>query len=1356
MPAKQVLLDSVTFARSPTGQVATVWRVGNGFATVAHLWDVNLEKVVPGLRCEVYHRKKKVWFVCTLVAVDGDSAKVVPLDSGMLAGWPALRLRPPTDPARWVHAPTYLLVGFGPGDTEPSFHTIPRALYDQRRTELRYQVTTHPGWSGGPVIDVTENAVTHMHNGARATYNVAFPISQSFELLCMASASPHLKAEVEFPRAPFAPWDNLPLDQSAPASCQSWTPVHLRTLGFLPDEQKFLPRSVANLQVNGFYLDFVQQTGCQLPPHGGYDYIQGTLSTERRQMALYDEALNPACRPCDPFLAVEVAKAMAHYFAPLRGACRVLSVSELWLVPGSVCGPFLRRRFRNTDHFLTHGMAQYVWLWKHGWIYGVRPVWAVSSKSELMKWKKIAAGDVRTFIIGPKDYHIFCARMMQDFNVKFDALSVSEASPIGLGTCFQHGGYHRLMLEFSNFIGPHGVIVEGDLVKFDKHLLGWFYHVAMSFRIWAHDSSSMPTSEFVSRLFWCYYHMRHASILMSDGRVVELSVGNPSGSSDTAVLNTISHIFMKLYIAMLLLKLRGWFQIGLCFRLKAYADDHLEAVRSPNAADLWSFRRRSAGYALFNMRLHQDQDLVSRSVVGHTFLGMTCSRSGDHFVPLPNVQKVLCSVTRTHSPTLLLEYSRIISLLKLLTFVPDAYEGLHRYCMFVYTRLVLDGGVVEPPLSIDQSVRWFLGLEARNLSLEPLPGFAGECVVAGFCFSQHPFYARAGGPTNFGRLESFREGTLYGRPCLCCAYGRQCGSADSCFAQSWSRLSEEDWHRSFGACRSRACCRWCVQVVGQTCQVQEEVCGEEEGKEGRSAGLKRRGSGYRRPAQVGSLSRCFSLQARTAACSGPPRPQTMSQKGVPSTTLQAQATSVGYRRVGGKTYSVFRGRELVRSAADTSGAHNAGSRIFKVPLNPSYWVGTGINLQAKLYEKWIPFSLKFICQGTSPDDAIGSLIHAFDYDPTSTEWQADIGEQGLRSLERHPGAREFAVKSQARAWTTYKADPKMTDLYLDIANRDERFASAGLYLLYCLSDTQATGPDALTGFAGVEVLVEYELGFLLGNLEADTIVGSSAEARFTDTTDYGAYTIGTINAELDKGNFPVVATAVTSATNDSWTFEVTAASKGSRFYVSAVTTGGTLVGAAMNITGDASYFSGSELSILSASSTACSFDKIYEVLEDVNFESHVLDPATIVVTWPTAASVSFVGVLFIALSSDGSGNYGMLASQARHKKAIRELDLERVDSYLQKLRDIASRKAVKRFAMLERKRVDDLIRARQLERQEELDAEFERIPYDGSSGSLPAVPGATVPLIVGSAASVVSTTATAIPSRGLAPKAVYR
>jgi len=291
-------------------------------------------------------------------------------------------------------------------------------------------------------------------------------------------------------------------------------------------------KQVGKETLNSSFAEFCRQTGRKVPQ--GYRMVFPRMEASFKSVSKYDKG-QPELDEGAWLLAGEWTK---QHFYPTMSGSAVLSEE---LVLGEMdkttsCGYPWSLAFQRKTDFLADETARCVLsdYWARIALPDNRivPIWTCSQKVELREIEKLEQLKHRTFTASPVEHSVATNRMCLDMNNRFYAGNNKTWSFVG-GTKFLQGWdqlYGRL--------SKHPNAFELDESEYDSSLFARAMFGQLAIR-WEFLRSVDRTPENWCRLRAIYDSIVHSVIVLENGELVQKHTGNPSGSSNTIVDNTM-------------------------------------------------------------------------------------------------------------------------------------------------------------------------------------------------------------------------------------------------------------------------------------------------------------------------------------------------------------------------------------------------------------------------------------------------------------------------------------------------------------------------------------------------------------------------------------------------------------------------------------------------------------------------------------------------------------------------------------------------------------------------------------------------------------------------------------------------
>jgi len=178
------------------------------------------------------------------------------------------------------------------------------------------------------------------------------------------------------------------------------------------------------------------------------------------------------------------------------------------------------------------------------------PLWGCSQKVEMRSVVKLAENNHRTFNPAPFELSLATNRLCLDMNNRFYDSANRTWSFVGSSKflCGWDRMYDRL--------NKHPHAYELDESQYDSSLFARALYGQRDIR-WGYLSPLDKTDENKNRMDGVYDSIVHSVIVLENGELIQKHTGNPSGSSNTVVDNTMILFRLKAYAWILLIKARG-------------------------------------------------------------------------------------------------------------------------------------------------------------------------------------------------------------------------------------------------------------------------------------------------------------------------------------------------------------------------------------------------------------------------------------------------------------------------------------------------------------------------------------------------------------------------------------------------------------------------------------------------------------------------------------------------------------------------------------------------------------------------------------------------------------------------------
>lgn len=266
-----------------------------------------------------------------------------------------------------------------------------------------------------------------------------------------------------------------------------------------------------------------------------------------------------------------------------------------------------------------------------------------SLKEEIRMAEKIDVNSLRTFTAGPIEMTVHGNRLFEDMNEKFYASHLKTASVVGFSPW--KGGWDELYRKLKKFNNGFAL----DESQYDSSLRAYLMWAVAEFR-WSMLREEDRTPENLARLQVYYRNLINTVIITSDGVFVQKQGGNPSGSVNTIVDNTLILFMLLAYGWMMVCPsaMRSYEMFESSLALALCGDDNTWTV-SDEALCFFNARSLIEEWAKIGVITTTDS-LDPRPVEELDFLSAFTVFVDGIAVPLYNREKLLTSLLYSRLP----------------------------------------------------------------------------------------------------------------------------------------------------------------------------------------------------------------------------------------------------------------------------------------------------------------------------------------------------------------------------------------------------------------------------------------------------------------------------------------------------------------------------------------------------------------------------------------------------------------------------------------------------------------------------------------------------------------------------------
>jgi hypothetical protein len=272
---------------------------------------------------------------------------------------------------------------------------------------------------------------------------------------------------------------------------------------------------------------------------------------------------------------------------------------------------------------------------------GVVPIWSNQQKVELRTVEKLRANSLRTYTASPTEHAYACNRLCLDMNNRFYESNGRSWSFVG-GTKYLNG-WNSLYLRLNKHPNAYELDESQYVSSLFTRLMWDLVDIRENF--WSVEDRTPLNRRRLERV---YESVIHTVIVLENGELIQKHTGNPSGSSNTIVDNTINLFRLFAYAWIILCRRQGKEPVYVEFMAEVEAalngDDNTftcsDAVNgwfNPSTiAPIWSAIGVTTNTPDWNPRALKDVRFLSQ--------GFSFDRKIGIWFPVPETEKVMSSL----------------------------------------------------------------------------------------------------------------------------------------------------------------------------------------------------------------------------------------------------------------------------------------------------------------------------------------------------------------------------------------------------------------------------------------------------------------------------------------------------------------------------------------------------------------------------------------------------------------------------------------------------------------------------------------------------------------------------------------
>lgn len=397
------------------------------------------------------------------------------------------------------------------------------------------------------------------------------------------------------------------------------------------------------LGVDNNAIEFFKEKGYQVPT--SHKYANANLNAELPSVSKYGKPPPTFDEATLTFAVTSVKK----YYLPIMGAACVLPVEDVVgeLDQSTSNGYPLSLRYHTKREFLGTDFAlPYLKNFINDQCNDQKlvPIWTSSVKAEMRPWKKVENNELRTFCAAPIEMTVAMNTLCLDMNNKFYSSGESCATWNSVGMSKFFRGWDKLARRLNKHKNGFAL----DVSQYDSSVAARLLEEVCEFRISCLNTSDGAKKKLLRQL---YTHVINSVMVLGSGEVVQKHGGNPSGSSNTVVDNTL--VLQILFVYCTAIMYRKHFGCDITydyiienFELALYGDDNTGMI-SDHAASWWSIEEFAYEASLVGFKITSEDDFYGfRPLAELKFLssGFKHIDLYDVWVPVTDSSKNLCSL----------------------------------------------------------------------------------------------------------------------------------------------------------------------------------------------------------------------------------------------------------------------------------------------------------------------------------------------------------------------------------------------------------------------------------------------------------------------------------------------------------------------------------------------------------------------------------------------------------------------------------------------------------------------------------------------------------------------------------------
>jgi hypothetical protein len=311
---------------------------------------------------------------------------------------------------------------------------------------------------------------------------------------------------------------------------------------FLGRARRTRPQIVEH-EPNSSFIQFFCETYPSKPLPTEFLWAKGDVAAEKRALTKYCKL-----QPIFEHEALCFAKHMLfREFYPVCAGVGIMSQDAAWLECDHSSSPGYPWSFLRTSKSdiwkvpkFQESMAAYFDELGTGEAW--TPIWTSSIKTELRPTEKVLAERLRGFVASPIELTLAFIRLFGEFNSRLYAAAKNGRTWVKVGMSKYYRGWDELVKLVARKGPWKGQAT--DMSEMDSSLNNILSDILYDFR---KECICRGDKEIAAKIDEVKFHVQHSVIITTDGHLLQKCTGNPSGSGNTSIDNSLALFLLLAY-----------------------------------------------------------------------------------------------------------------------------------------------------------------------------------------------------------------------------------------------------------------------------------------------------------------------------------------------------------------------------------------------------------------------------------------------------------------------------------------------------------------------------------------------------------------------------------------------------------------------------------------------------------------------------------------------------------------------------------------------------------------------------------------------------------------------------------------